>query len=135
MLKVFLLDLFLAILNLLCGLSAFCAPEQPSLLTAAFVPDHSQLAKLHIHCVVRVLTVPCVFTLGSSFLLFHRHRSRCHSPPDRRVVFQEIVFMEYVCLFVCLFKVGNSTDKPVHLKRSYAEGKKKKRKKRRKVIR
>ena len=38
-----------------------------------------------------------------------------------------------VCLFVCLFKVGISTDKTVYLKRSYAKGKKKKRKKRRKV--
>ena len=38
-----------------------------------------------------------------------------------------------VRLFVCLFKVGFSTDKTVYLKRSYAKGKKKKRKKRRKV--
>ena len=41
----------------------------------------------------------------------------------------------FVCLFVCLFRVGFSTDRTVFLKRSYAKGKKKKRKKRRKVIR
>ena len=32
-------------------------------------------------------------------------------------------------LFVCLYKVGISTDKIVYLKRSYAKGKKKKREK------
>ena len=31
----------------------------------------------------------------------------------------------FVCLFICLFKVGSSTDKTVYLKRSYAKGKKK----------
>ena len=34
----------------------------------------------------------------------------------------------FVCLFVCLFKVGISTDKTVYLKRSCAKGKKKEKK-------
>ena len=38
-------------------------------------------------------------------------------------------------LFICLFKIGISTDKTVYLKRSYTKGKNKKRKRRRKVIR
>ena len=42
---------------------------------------------------------------------------------------------DHLSLFVCLFKVGISTDKMVYLKRSYAKGKRKKRKKRRKVNR
>ena len=45
--------------------------------------------------------------------------------------------VRFVCLFICLFRVGFSTDRTVYLKRSYAKGKKKKRKnsKGRKVIR
>ena len=38
----------------------------------------------------------------------------------------------FVCLFVCLFKVGISTDKTVYLKWSYAKGKKKEKKEKKK---